>query len=404
MLFWIISLGLAAIISTLLAITLLRGRSGDLAPAAYDLKVYKDQLSEVERDLKRGVIRAEDAARLKTEISRRILGADAQLRSEADPDGKAPRISTWAAVACVLFMTGGAAVTYAMIGAADYPDMPLQTRIADAAERLENRPPQAEAEAAQPAPVPAEVDPEFLTLMEELRRKVAARPDDLEGHRLLARNEGSLGNFKAAYQAQERVIALRGTAASSADYVQLADLMVRAAGGYVSPEADQALRAALERDPENGFARYYTGLMLTQTGRPDLTFRIWSALLERGPEAAPWIAPIRARIDDLAWIAGVNYTAPDPRGPSAEDVAAAESLDAESRAQMINAMVAGLSERLASEGGSPAEWAQLIVALAVQGRSEDSRAIWQEAQDTFAGNADALAILSEAAARAGHEQ
>ena len=124
-------------------------------------------------------------------------------------------------------------------------------------------------------------------------------------------------------------------------------------------------------------------------------------MLEEGPENAPWIAPIRANIDDLAWIAGVRYDAPAPRGPSAEDIAAAESLGAEDRAAMIEGMVASLSDRLASEGGSAQEWAQLITALGVLGRTGDAKDIWTEAQDIFKETPEGLAMINQAAANAG---
>jgi cytochrome c-type biogenesis protein CcmH len=49
--------------------------------------------------------------------------------------------------------------------------------------------------------------------MERLRTTVAERPDDVQGQRLLARNEAALGNYAAARAAQERVVALLGEAA-----------------------------------------------------------------------------------------------------------------------------------------------------------------------------------------------
>ena len=56
MLFWIIALALSLMCAAILARAILRGRPGDAPPAAYDLKVYRDQLKEVDRDLARGVI------------------------------------------------------------------------------------------------------------------------------------------------------------------------------------------------------------------------------------------------------------------------------------------------------------------------------------------------------------
>ena len=60
-------------------------------PAAYDLRVYRDQLREVDRDLARRVLSPEDADRLRTEIGRKILEADRALARQQTPAGRAPR-------------------------------------------------------------------------------------------------------------------------------------------------------------------------------------------------------------------------------------------------------------------------------------------------------------------------
>ena len=55
---------------------LLRPTRRSMDRADYDLAIYRDQLDEVERDLARGVIDAEQAEAARTEIKRRILGPD----------------------------------------------------------------------------------------------------------------------------------------------------------------------------------------------------------------------------------------------------------------------------------------------------------------------------------------
>lgn len=401
MTFWITAIGLTLITAVFLLLALLRGRAGEISPAAFDLQVYRDQLAEVDRDLARGVISAEDADRVRTEVSRRILTADAQVQAEQSGTARRDPRPMFTGLALGLLMIGGSFFAYEKLGNPGYPDLALQDRIEAARDSLDNRPSQATFEAQLPPQDAVEADPEFLKLITELRAAVKDRPDDLRGHELLARNEATLQNYKAAYQAQARVILLKDSNATSFDYTQLADLMIRAAQGYVSPEADAALRDALERDPNNGFARYYLGLMLSQNGRPDITFRMWRDLLETGPEAAPWIAPIRARIDDMAWFAGIDYTQPAPRGPSAEDIEAAEELSTEDRSEMINAMVAGLADRLANEGGTPEEWAQLISAYGVLGDLDKAQIVWDDAKSTFSAAPDALATIAKAARSAG---
>ena len=70
--FWILAAALTAIVALAILAPIRRGRADGRAEpaAAYDLRVYRDQLSEVENDLERGVIQPEDAQRLRAEIGR----------------------------------------------------------------------------------------------------------------------------------------------------------------------------------------------------------------------------------------------------------------------------------------------------------------------------------------------
>ncbi|WP_457646336.1 c-type cytochrome biogenesis protein CcmI [Profundibacter sp.] len=406
MVFWIVIGVLILVVAVLLALALLRGQDTGVAAAEYDLQVYRDQLAGVERDLERGVVSKEEAARIKTEVSRRILDADKALQA-AEEVHRAPKAMTYGAILASLLLLAASVGVYQKIGAPGYPDLPLQLRIAEAEQARESRPSQAEIEAQVP-PMAVDVDPRQKELVAKLRTAVAARPDDLKGHELLAGNEAALGNYTAAYRAHQRVIELKGADATADDYADLADLMIVAAGGYVSPEAEAALKKALTLDPENGKALYYSGLMFAQNGRPDVTFRIWKGLLEASNPNDPWMQPIIAQIEDAAAFAGVDYRVPPMlrgggglAGPDADAVAAASEMTAEERQDMIKSMVGRLSERLDTDGGSPQEWAQLLGALGVLGDKERAKATWAKAQEAFAGDSAALDVVRAAAMRAG---
>lgn len=409
MLFWIIIGVLAFVAAALLARALVLGRTGAEPPAAYDLRVYRDQLKEVEKDLARGVINAEDAERTKAEIGRRILTADAQIKAGDETGGQPKGLGQGLAVVLGLALVAGSLGLYWKLGAPGYSDLSLQTRIEKAKERHDTRPTQAEMEAQlPPSPPMGDPAPEYMELVEKLRQAVASRPDEVQGYMLLARNEAQLGNFTAAHQAQAKVLALKGDTATARDHVDHADLLILATNGYVSPEAEKALLDALALEPRNASARYYIGLMMAQTGRPDRAFRTWDALLREGPADAPWIAPIRAQIEEIAALAGnVNYSlpadAPALAGPSADDMQAAQDMTPEERQEMIRGMVAQLSDRLANEGGTPEEWARLIAAYGVMGEPERASAIWTEAQQVFKDRPQALATVRAGAARAGLE-
>ena len=155
MTFWIITAGLAVIISVLIAQAMRAPRASGAEPAAaYDLRVYQDQLREVEKDLARGVVSSSDAERVRAEISRRILAADKALRAEeaGEDDHKGAPAVVSALLALVLI--GGSIGLYTQLGAPGYGDLSLRNRIAVAEERRADRPSQAAAEASLPAPAP----------------------------------------------------------------------------------------------------------------------------------------------------------------------------------------------------------------------------------------------------------
>lgn len=406
--FWILSAFLLLVVIALIAAWLRRTADEKAIPAAaYDLQVYRDQLREVERDLARGVVRAGEAARLRDEIGRKVLDADRRLEEGPAP---AQRGQQGIAIFVLLALMVAAAGLYWTLGAPETPDLPLSKRIAAANESYLQRPTQAEAEARAPQRDTGAVDAEFVALVEQLRAAVEKNPDDPRGLELLVDNELRLGNFAKARAAQQKLVELRGDSAGAADWLRLSAVMSEAAGGLITAEAEEALAQAMKLQPDMPQAQYMVGLLQLQNGRPDRAFPIWKKLLEDDAPVGIWQQPIRANIEDLAWLAGQpDYVPPEPSvagmpalpGPDAEAIAAAEQLDDAQQQEMVEAMVAGLENRLATQGGTPQEWARLIASLGVLGQSERAKIIFDEAQQRFGATPDAIAPIRAAAEQAG---
>jgi cytochrome c-type biogenesis protein CcmH len=405
--FWIATAVFCAMVVLAVVVAYLRPRGSAVPTAAYDLQIYRDQLKELDRDVARGVISDEEAQRARAEVSRRILDADRALGAAQAAEARRGPVDA-------LVLGGGLALTvagtfwvYDMIGAPGYPDLPLQTRIAMVEEARAERPAQDQAESEITMRQGMAPDPAREELVAQLRTVMEQRPDDIEGLSLLAANEAALGNFRAARLAQGRLIALLGDEATGQHYIDHAEMMILAAGGYVSPEAERALIDGLDRSPRDGTARYYAGLMFAQQGRADLAFPIWRNLLAESAPGAPWVQPIQLQIEEIAMLAGqqVNLAdlaqprAPAPQtGPSAEDIAAAQDMAPEDQAAMIEGMVQGLAARLADEGGPPEDWARLIGAYLVLGNTDAAQAVFDNARDVFGDAPDALAVIEAAAA------
>lgn len=395
--FWIAAGGMSLAVAASLIATMFQRREAKASAGAYDLQVYRAQLAEVDRDVAASVLAAVDADRLRLEISRRILEADRLGRGQAVlPSIGALGLACFA-VAVVL---AGAVWGYMRLGAPGYPDIPLAGRLAAAETFRTSRPAQAMAEAETPQPAALQPDAEMADLMVKLRRAVAARPQDVQGLALLVRNEAALGNLAAARDAQVALMAAKPVTLGE-DHALLAELMIRLAGGYVSPEAEAELIRTLELEPPNGTALYYSGLMFAQGDRADRAFAVWQDLLKTSAPDDPWVAPIRAQIADMAARAGEKYVLADEVGPTPEQIDAAAEMTPEDRTAMIRTMVDGLSTRLASEGGPVEDWARLITSLGVLGNTDQAREIYAEAQGAFAGRNAEIATLKKAAVAAG---
>ena len=358
--------------AVLIASPCLRKRMTQTPTESPDMRVYRDQLVEVERDLRRGVLSEDEAERTRTEVSRRLLDADKAAHG-ARASGRGPVV---VAVGLVLVAVAATPALYGYLGAAGARDMPFASRD-KAAEAARLRPSQQEAEAktGDDAQLAENAPEDYLALVKQLRATAEKRPDDLKGQELLFTHEARLGFYAAARRAKAQVIRLKKDNASASDFSELAEMMIIAAGGYVSPEAEAALSQATKLDPTSPRTRYFSGLALAQSGRADLAYQLWSKLLAEGPADAPWIPVIRQQIGEVARLAGIDPQATLP-GPDAQQMQDAQNMSATERTDMIRSMVARLSDRLASEGGTAKEWARLIQAYGVLDEPDRAATAW----------------------------
>lgn len=400
MAFWITVSLLLAIAAFFVLRPLVTSRIAATSPeGTKDVQVYRDQLREVNREIELGRLAAADGEQLRLEISRRLLEADARQNTATVQRGRG--FSRTMALGAGLFIVLASLGLYLQFGAPNVLDQPLTEQMATRDAAIAARPSQEEVEQQRTDTKDTEssADPAYLALTEKLRQVVAARPNDLAGLELLATHEANLGNFAAAWRAKARAIEQKGEAAVAKDYTDLSELMIAAAGGYVSPKAQSALAMVLQKTPRDPRARYFTGLALAQNGRPDLTRNIWEDLMREGPDDAAWVQAIKVQLPELLRLNGMSDDV-DPAGPSKGDIENAKDLSDQERSALIRRMVEQLSERLATEGGSPDEWARLIRALGVLGELPRARAIWVEASGVFSENPDALEIINTAALKA----
>jgi len=287
--FWIIPALAAALIVAYLVAALRRGSDTSVNARESDMAVYKDQLAEIDRDLAKGVLTEAEAKAVQLEVSRRLLEADRRAQASQNA-ATGPTTAATALVAAII--VAGSLGLYFVLGAPGVADLPLSERLATLDAARAERPSQvlAEEQAAEFMPKPDVIDEQTRDLAKQLRAVMSENPNDIEGLGFLVRTEAQLGNFAAVRAAQERIVTLKADEASIEERLALMETMVFAAGGYISPEAEEVINTIIGIDPGNLLSRYYQGLLELQSGRPDRTFPIWQRLLDVSPPNAPYLA------------------------------------------------------------------------------------------------------------------
>lgn len=260
-----------------------RPNSGSVDAETQALRLYRQQLAELDRATAEDGLDAGEAAALKVEIKRRML-AVAEAGSLKEPPPAQPpsgvRLRLTAA-AVALLLAGASIALYAELGTPGIADQPLAARRERAAE--------ASAGALTP-----EQKQQLETAAAGLARKLAAAPDDIQGWRLLARAHWTLGKLPEALAALRRAHALSGDDPETA--ADLAEALVAANGGRVGDEAAQ-LFAAIPADAAPApHARYYLGLRMAQEGDLAGAAATWKLLIAEAPPDAPWLPQVRAQL------------------------------------------------------------------------------------------------------------
>lgn len=370
---WIIAGMLSVIISGVLAWPLIRGVRVVDDRSAYDLRVYKDQLRELDRDAARGVIGEAEATAARLEIQRRILAAD-DSRREAEPSGTAARsiLGLFIIAAPVSAM-----VIYGMTGNPNVPDFPYadrklpQTTNATAATGH----PEGENQAAEVASIEA--------MVASLVARLEGQPNDVDGWILLARSFVTLERYEEAAEAYERALPLTNNAPDL--MVDFAETVVMANGGEVVEVARGSFAKALQADAANPKARFYLGMHSAQAGNVQAALQQWIDLVTISPPGAPWIPAVQGQIEKAASELGVSPSDVSPSAealeiasrtpremptPSPEDLKAASEMTAEDRNAMIQSMVQQLADRLESNPNDREGWLRLERAYTVLGQIE----------------------------------
>ena len=376
---WVLIGLISLIVCAVIFRTLVRQKNvAPLARADFDVTVYKDQLLELDRDMQRGILNADEATAARTEIERRILTlADDAEATTKQVEELRPGALSPATVGLALITPSTALAAYIVLGTPELPNLPYAERdIATETRQVAERRRAQETEA----------------LAQRLAKRLQTEPDNLQGWMLLSNYHATLGRTAEALTAIKKAHDL----APDNPYVllQYAEALIPTQNNIVSAQASDLFNKALAADPRNPRARYYLALAKAQANDVRGAIQDWVDLISISPPDAPWLTTVRSQIvaaskeldvdprsfepSAAALAMGPSSSEPTVPGPSRQDVEAASQMTAEERQAMIRSMVQRLADRLEEKPDDPEGWRRLANAYRVLG--EDAKAAEAEAR------------------------
>jgi len=374
MTFWIAVALLSAITLFLLAAPLWRKNEEDGERADYELSVFKDQLKELDKDLERGLINAQEAKTARVEIQRRLLAAD---ESRTNKIASARKVGPKTIIVSTLIGTAvivGSLMLYLDLGMPGYQDVPFASR------NLEQERHMAQGSEGMTAEI------------NQLKKHLESNPTDVQGWMLLGRTLRMVGRNN------EAVDAYRGAAEASerhpAVLADFAESKIYASEGQVDDETFKVLEEAVKNDPSQLKARFYFGFAKMQTKDYAGAIQEWTDLSAMAPEGVDWMAQVQEQIRIAAQAGNLNVEDFKPSaqardlakqfalqweeeqqaepagGPSQADMEAAADMTPEEREDMIRGMVARLADRLKENPDDIDGWKRLAKVYMVLGEKD----------------------------------
>lgn len=303
-LFWVVAACLvgAALLFIIPPLFIRRTEKGVLERGQININIYKNQLSELERDLAAGDIDQAHYDKSRMEIERRLLEDTSAVEvAAAAAPGKTLNIVTTAVVAIALPVS--AVVLYYKLG---------NPTAMDPAARM--------AEAASPHGAEGDMQAQIEGMVGKLAQRLQENPSDIEGWVMLGRSFSVLGRYDEAVTAYEKAISVVGEDAMLlTDY---ADAVAMSSGQSLEGKPMELLDKALKIDPQNQKALWLMGTAYFERGDFVSAINLWKRLQQMIPPGSEDAQAMAANIAEAEnyrqrQLAGEFGPAPDPAVASA---------------------------------------------------------------------------------------
>jgi len=238
-----------------------------------NLIVLREQLAEVERDIKEGRISEEGGRQSREELERRVLEYTADAPAEASSGGRKIKL----AIALGIAFPVAIGALYWNLGA---PESVVPGKKMAAGKDGQHA-----------------LSPEQITAMvERLSLRLQENPNDGGGWLMLARSYAVLGRYPESAAAFGRALSLLPPDAQN--YADFADIIAMSQGKRLAGDPEKLVQRALEIDPRNVKALALSGTIAFDRQDYGQAIREWQKVLALVPDDSPAAAGIQGSIRD----------------------------------------------------------------------------------------------------------
>ncbi|MCX7285930.1 MAG: tetratricopeptide repeat protein [Novosphingobium sp.] len=277
---------------------------------------------------------------------------------------------------------------------------------------------------AVPPPSEPSQQPSVDDVVARLEAKLAEKPDDAEGWRMLGWSYFQTERYAEAATALKKATTLDPENAQTWSFLGEALVLASKEEGKMPRDARAAFDKAIKLDPKDARARYFRAVALDLSGRPRQAINAWFDLLKDTPSDAPYAEDIRSviravgekrKIEVEKRLAEAQFAAPAGGavtdgplkaaagipGPSTDQIKAAAAMPKGQQEAMIRGMVDGLEAKLDANPANVDGWIMLLRSRMQLGEPRQASTALQKGLTALRNDGAAARKLREAASSLG---
>lgn len=293
--FWLIAAIFVAIALAFILPPLLQGavEKRDVGSKEANIDIYRDQISELEADLRNGIISSEQYQQDRDEIERRLLEDvsatnDGTINQNSEKTSVQPAAGRGTVYAVALGLPAIAVAMYLVVG--------NQGAISSPSSPTSSQAPFARSSQADTTQQSMEAN------VAALARRLEQNPGDVQGWTMLGRSYTNLQKYSEASNAYAKATALKADDADLwADY---AFALAMANGQRLQGQPLELVKKALQLDPENPKALELAGAAAFEAKNYNQAVDYWQKLLQKAPPDSELGRALSQRINEAKSLSG----------------------------------------------------------------------------------------------------